>query len=127
MNVAAYPGRAPAHARILHESGWSITDIQRLLEEEFERRPTWVTVKCWVDPVYAEKRRREMRPYQRAHEMRKRGRRPSRRVTAEFKRERMQELYDRRVSLRAIGQVCAVWFGEELSAGRVAKLLGLRA
>jgi hypothetical protein len=122
--MGPYPVAAIVRARELHTAGWKPGEIRRLIEREFGRRPAWRTVQGWVDEDAAERMRGGTRKAQRAR-LGRLGRRPFRAISEELQIERMQALYDRGLSLKAIGQVAAVWWGEELSAERVKTRLGL--
>lgn len=119
-----YPGRVVARAREHFKAEWGVEEIRRLLEREFGRRPSWHTVKGWVDPRFAERRRTIIRKTNRAYRLRRDGRRPVRQVSDEWKLARMRELRDRDLSFLAIAQVAAVWWGDELTDEAVSRVLG---
>lgn len=123
-----YTAAVVARARVLADAGWSVQRVRRLLAKEFGTSvPSWVTVKEWVDEDYAERKRAACRARQRDYAIRKRGRSPLRAISPELALDRMREMYRRGVSLRAIGQVAEMWWGEELSADQVRSRLGLKA
>lgn len=111
-------------ARELREAGWSLRDTSRIMTREGMPVAT-STVFRWSNP---EGHRKELeRAARNARKRRAVGRHPARGYTEEFKLERMRELFLRGVSARAIGQVAACWWGEELSADQVRSRLGLKA
>jgi hypothetical protein len=120
-----YTSDVVARAREHHAAGWKPSEIRRLIESEVGQRPDWATVKAWVDPKAAEKRRQRTRKSQRALNAR-RGIRPFRAITPELRIERMRAMRDRGLSHFAIGQVAAVWWGDEMSDETVSKMLGGR-
>lgn len=113
-------GRAQEH----REAGWSLSRTADLLGEEFGVRPATTTVLRWTDEKYAVRARAKDTVRARLRHRKQNPPRPDRRLSAELRLERMRELRLRSVSCRAIGQVAAVWWGDELSAGQVRRLLG---
>ena len=95
-----------------------------MIDREFGRRPSWHTVKGWVDASFAERRRRIIRQTNRMYRLRRDGRRPIRQVSDDWKLARMRELRERDLSFFAIGQVAAVWWGDELTDEAVSRILG---
>ena len=106
----------------LLEAGWSVRKASVLLAKEGTPVAT-STLLRWRDPKVHE--REVARARRRLSLERARSRVPATGYTVEFRLERMRELHGRGVSARAIGQVMAVWFGEELSADQVRRRLGL--
>lgn len=104
-----------ARVRVLHEAGWTPTEIRRLVSKDFPGcSPTVKTIRRWIDPAYdrsqAEITERKNRDRQ-----------------LKYRTQKMRELYLRGVSLRSIGQVTAMWWGDELSADQVRSRLGLKS
>jgi hypothetical protein len=122
MTQPQYTSNGVARALALRAGGWSLVEIRRLLTSEFGVSPSRNTILTWVSSEYAERKRaRDRRDKLRAE--------PSRpyKVTAERMLMRMHELRERGLSFRAIGQVTAVWFGEELTRDQVeSRLAGKR-
>lgn len=112
-----YASSAPARAQELFKVGWTVEKIRHLLFEEIGRRPSWVTVKGWVDPSWEARRREDVRAWQWDARFRSVVRRE--RVSEEGKLARMRELRSRGLSMRAIGQVAGCWWGEDLSGDQV--------
>lgn len=80
------------------------------------------TLKRWADPEF---HRAEIeRAARNGRQRRATNRRPAACYTEEFKVERMRELRDRGLSFAAIGQVAAVWWGDELPDDAVSRILG---
>jgi hypothetical protein len=124
VSTVRYDSRIVARAREHAEAEWGVTEIQRLIEREFGRKPTWPTVAGWIDEEFAARRRRTIRRTNRAYVARKHGPRPHvRKVSAEWKLDRMRELHEHGLSFEAIGKVAAVWWGESLSGEQVARRL----
>ncbi|MCW3018553.1 MAG: hypothetical protein JWN10_861 [Solirubrobacterales bacterium] len=115
-------------ARALSEATWTYAQIQSLIEREFGVLPAVKTIERWclqtIKPEVAAKRQVYARDWERTR--RARNRRVDRDRSPVWKRERMREMFDRGISVRAIGQVAAVWWGEELSEGAVRRALGLK-
>jgi hypothetical protein len=111
-------------ARALFGAGWTPHQIRDLLQEELGVRPHETTIRLWCDPVYAEQHRAESRKRMRVRWQRDHPPRPQK-ISAELALVRMQEMYRRGLSLRAIGVVAGMWWGEELSVGQVRRRLGL--
>jgi len=118
-----YSARMIGKAREHHQAGWTVEEIRGLLAREFGRAPHWATVRCWVDPAYAEKRRANTRKQQRKLNA-KRGAKPTRGVSPERSLARMQQLQEAGLSCLAIAQVAAIWWGEVVSEGTVRDRLG---
>jgi hypothetical protein len=111
-------------ARELREAGWSLRDTARIMRGEGMPVAT-STIFRWSNPKghrkEVDRAARNMRRRRAAE------RRPSVGYTIEFKLERMIELRERGVSHAAIGQVAAVWWGEELTGPQVrGRLAGKR-
>ena len=109
-------------ALALREAGWSLRRTSEILRSE-DMPVATSTILRWENPKVHEREVR--RAAKRVAKIRAENRPPARGYTVEFRTARMRELYDRGVSLRGIGQVCAVWFGEELSEPQVLGRLGL--
>ncbi len=126
MNPAGrgHSAQVVKRARELREAGWSLRDTARIMRKEGMPVAT-STIFRWSNP---KGHRKEL---ERAARNNRRRRAVNRvrpvRYTAEWKVERMRELFLRGVSLRAIGQVAACWWGEELTENQVRTRLGLRA
>ncbi len=52
-----YPGHIITQARELHAVGWSPHSIAKIIHREHGMRPTYDTVRNWVDPEYNERMR----------------------------------------------------------------------
>ena len=122
--MTVYPAQLAVRAREHFEAGWKLSEIVRLIEREYGRRPNWRTVKSWVDPEWADRQKEKMRPVERRRRERHGERRPRTDLSDEFKLARMRDLRDRGISYHAIGQVAAVWWGEELNVEQVSSWLG---
>ena len=122
MSGIRYPSSAVVRAIELRAAGWSFRRIASLIERETGYRPAATTVQLWCSPHAYQERLRNTR---RRCDARRKAlqHKPLVRTTAEWRLERMRELRDRGLSFAAIGQVAAVWWGEELSEIRVAKRL----
>lgn len=120
-----YDSKIVHRAQQHYAAGWKLSEITRLIEREYGRKPHWRTVKAWVSPEWHQKQRERMRAIERRSHSRRVGRK-FREVSDEWKVARMQELYGRGVGLRAIGQVAAVWWDEELSESQVLRRLGIK-
>ena len=116
-----HDGRTRARAVELVAAGWSVYRTVRLMRAE-GLYVTENTVKRWTDPDF--NRREIERVTRSARKRRASGRQPAQCHTNDFKLERMRELRDRGLSYHAIGQVAAVWWGEELSDDQVTAWLG---
>lgn len=104
-----------ARVRELHGAGWTPTEIRRLVSKEFPGcSPTVKTIRRWFDPAYD---RSQAETTERKNKDRQ----------LKYRTRKMRELYLRGVSLRSIGQVTAMWWGDELSAHQVRSRLGLKA
>jgi hypothetical protein len=110
-------------ARELHGSGWSYRKIAELIYRETSHRPAATTVALWC---YSESRRRSSLDAQNHKGAVRRAtkRRINRRLTPEWKLERMRELRDAGLSFDAIGRVSGVWWGESFSDEQVARRIG---
>jgi hypothetical protein len=124
VSAVRYPVSAVKRASELREAGWSFRRIAALIERETGFRPAATTVQLWCSPDAYQDRLRRMR--KRCDARRKAlQHKPLVRTSSEWRLARMHELADRGVSARAIGQVAAVWFGEELTEHQVRRRLGL--
>ena len=117
-----YTAPTIARAREHYEAGWKLSEITVLIERETGRRPHWRTVKAWVDPKWASRQRKRMRPVERRSQERRHGRR-FREMSQDWKLARMRELHDRGLSFFGISVVASVWWGEVLSEDTVARRL----
>ena len=120
-----YTGEHVERAKEHSEAGWPLSKIVELLEDEFGVSPCHATVLLWVNPDYAKKfaernRERMRKRWQREHPPK------PQKISAELALKRMQELHARGVSPRAIGQVAALWWGEEMTDDQVRSRLGGR-
>jgi hypothetical protein len=128
MAKGAYTSMTIARAREHHRAGWTIEEIRDLVAEELGRRPTWHTVRCWIDPGYAHRLRGRIRRAQRASRERKLGRKPIRNVTPEWEAGRVKELHDGGLAYDAIVVVARLWWGAKLTEHQVrGRLNGRRA
>lgn len=126
--MSAYTSQMVERARAHHACKWSVEDIRRLLQREFGQQPSWHTVKRWIDPKFAEKARAATNNYRLGYIARDHGPgRPNVRMSPQLRDARMLALYRRGVSLKAIGQVAAIWWGEELTQAQVKARLGLKS
>lgn len=110
-------------ALALIKAGWSNKRTSEIMAKEGTPVST-STVQRWRNPDTHEK---EIARASRSA-ARKRAaapRTPATNYSPEFKVARMRELYERGVKLREIGQVSAVWFGEELTPAAVRHRIGL--
>jgi hypothetical protein len=123
MSGVRYPARAILRAREHRLAGWSLSDVRRLIGEEFGSAPNRQTVKGWLDPQYATRRRRQ----QRSGERRRRGVKPNRRLSADWKAEQIVRLHEAGCSVRSITVVAAVLWGDELTEHQVRGRLEGRA
>jgi hypothetical protein len=105
----------------LVEAGWSVYRTVRLMRAE-GLPVTDGTVRRWTDPEF--NRREIERVTRNARKRRASDREPAQCHTDDFKLERMRELRDRDLSYHAIGQVAAVWWGEEMTVEQVSAWLG---
>ena len=113
-----YTGRVVAFAKSLHEGGWGVTAIRRMVGEEFGvPQPSANAVRLWVDPAWAERRRESQR-----REMRKRYAADAKfrfscpnAGTVEYREAFVRRLADEGVSVRSIPRVLAVMFDEPLT------------
>ena len=114
-------------AQALREAAWTYPQIQTLLQKERGEAPSIKTIERWclAGTETGAKREEYLRDWARAKRARNRVQRIDR--SPQWKLERMRELYARGLSLKAIGQVSAVWFGEELTVTEVKSRLGLRS
>jgi hypothetical protein len=101
-----YSTQVMIRARKLHAAGWKASEIPDRLFAEFGVKPASTTVLCWVDPLYQRKQRESTR-------------RKHRREALQTRLAMMRTLRERKLSFEDIGQVMAVVWGEELSAGQV--------
>ena len=124
--TAIYRQEVIDRAREHVEHGWSLEDTRRLLRKEFRQEPSKSTIQAWVSPDVVARARDRYRPRERAVKVSRSPNKP-RSVTPERALERMRAMYHRGVSLKAIGQVAACWWGEELDAKEVKSRLGLRS
>ena len=117
-----HPVKVKARALQLVEAGWVPRRASMLLAREGVLvAPS--TIARWSKPN--ERHKRAERARKRRSARAKTGRRTITRVSDDWKLERIRELAARGVKPRAIGQVAAVWWGEELSEHQVRRLLGL--
>jgi hypothetical protein len=106
-------------ARRMHAGGWKITEIRDYLAARGVER-SWDTVKGWVDPEWAERRREAHRANKRKHWRRKAGNRVAFRVLDEHtKLDVMRELRAEGLSHSAIAGAFKVLLSEELSRSQV--------
>jgi hypothetical protein len=124
--VTPYTSQMVNRAREHVEAGWSLRETEKLLLKEFGRAPTSSTIHTWTNPGTYERARDSYRPRERSRKVQRVPSKP-RRTTPERAVDRMREMYLRGLSLRAIGQVTAVFFGEELTEAQVKSRLGLRS
>jgi hypothetical protein len=120
-----YPVPLMAEAQRLHESGWTVREIQRLLARRGEQRvPSHTTIRMWTDPRY---RDRQLALHREAHV-----RRASAQGMRSFKLAASSPEYQAACvrRLRAEGEpvagivrVCRVVFGGRWTRGRVLRLL----
>lgn len=108
------------------EHGWSLGKISELLSDELGVKPSPTTILAWVDPEYRRRSLEKQRPGTRTRRLREQPPAP-RKVGPERASARMAELHRRGLGLRAIGQVAAVWWGEELTADQVRDRLGIES
>jgi hypothetical protein len=113
--------RAREHA----QAGWKVTEIRKLLRKEFRQEPHVVTIKGWIDPDYAERRRKETRKAKRRHIAR--NGKPRRDISPEMRLEKMKLLHEAGAGLRDIGIVSAVFWGAPLTAEQVRYRVGSKA
>jgi hypothetical protein len=118
VSAQRYTATTMTRARVLKEAGWSLRKIAELIEKETGQRPAATTVALWC---YPEPRYDARRIYLNGKHAKRR-----RRNTMIRRTEKMRELYLRGVGLRAIGQVSALLWDEELSEDQVRTRLGLR-
>lgn len=116
-----HDGKTRARAIELVDAGWSVYRTVRIMRKE-GLYVTDGTVKRWVDPKFNELEIE--RVTRNGRKRRASSRQPARGYTDDFKLERMRELRERGLSFLAIGQVAAVWWGEELSDEVVSRVLG---
>jgi hypothetical protein len=113
-------------ARELREAGWEYREIPAIVGRELGIEPNLKTIERWCRPAKREakdlRRRRDWARRKRASQ-----RQPRTDLTPEMKLTIMQELDSRGLSARAIGQVAAVWWGEELSDRQVHRQLNNHA
>jgi hypothetical protein len=120
-----YPVRVMLRARELALADWSAPRIAKIIGQETGMRPSPATVRTWLSsPVRTEEQRVSDRASHRER-YRQRNAVVQPRVSDDWKVEQMRALFLRNVSIRAIGQVAAVWWGEELSAEQVRTKLGI--
>lgn len=116
-----HSGKVRARALEHLDAGWSVYATARLMRAE-GMPVAQSTLKRWADPKF---HRAEIeRAARNGRRRRAVSRQPARSYTDEFKVERMRELRERNLSLLAIGQVAAVWWGEELTDEAVGRILG---
>lgn len=120
-NTGAYTTPVVVRARALADAGWSVQAIRGMLQREFGRRPAEQTVRGWLSEDYAAKRRKLVRSARR----RARGLPAPLRISDDLKAERMAALLERGIPPKGIGQVSAVFWGEELTGGQVKERLRL--
>jgi hypothetical protein len=110
--------RVVVRARQLRDAEWEYAAIPGILEDELKARPSKKTVERWCRPdTTAAKeliRKREWASRKRAQT-----RKPRSDLTPAMKLAVMVELHERKVSLRSIGHVSAVLWGEELTVYEV--------
>jgi hypothetical protein len=116
-----YSSRVIVRARALRDAGWSVQKVRDLIAQEFGRRPTEQTVRGWLDEGYASKRRRLVRTaHRRSREIT-----PNRKLSDDWKRERMAMMLERGLSPEHIGEVAGLWWGEPMTGDEVRDRLGL--
>lgn len=121
-----YSSRVIVRAQKLSEAGWGRSKIAKLLLQEFGVEPSERSIQTWcaqrgrTDEERQRDRVRHRRLYRERHP------RPLPNVSEDWKLERMREMFERNLSTRAIGQVAAVWWGEELTGAEVQRRLGIR-
>ena len=114
-----HPANRREFARRLYADGRSVDSIRRALALHGPK-PSWATVRAWVDPDYAEARRLANR--------RRMCRVPSRRPRRawEIKLERMQTLREATIGYRSIAVLMALDFDTHLSEEQVRSILAGR-
>lgn len=105
-NARGYSARMAAKAREHHRAGWKPSEIPRLIRSEFGLTPASTTVRRWVDPKYAARQA----AWNRSKAASK---------SQAYRQRVLTDLRGRGLSVRALGQVSAVLWGEELSAVQV--------
>lgn len=108
-----YPMRVVEFARRCAEFNYSVNQIQIALAKQ-GHRPSWSTIKCWVDPEYAEERnikRRRGGPGRSAKRVWRR------------RRERLEQLRGAGLSFGAIARVINLDYGLTLTAENVRGIL----
>ena len=115
-----YSAAMVVRARELRAAGWSVRQIPPLLEEQFGMRPGHTTVFGWVNEKHDARRRELARNRERKSYLLKHGVR-SRRIGPQLARARIWELHDRGLSSEDIAQVARLWWGEELTPGRLSR------
>jgi hypothetical protein len=120
---ANYPGDVVASARRHFAAEWTIEEIRGLVEKDCGRRPSWHTVKCWVDPEFAERRRKAIRHTNRDWRLRRDGLRPLRQVSEEWRLARMLEMRSYGMPFKWVALVARLWWGEEVSEDIVERRL----
>lgn len=124
--MSRYTAQMVERAKQHVEAGWSLEETASLLADEFDRRPGKSTIHAWVNPRSIDRSRTRYRSRERALKVHQAPTRP-RGATPERALERMRKLYRRGLGLRDIGQVAAVWWGEELTEAQVKSRLGLKS
>lgn len=123
-----YSASVMVRARELHAGGFGCTVIPRLLFGEFGVTPHHETILRWVRPEHQERRFvevRTIRARQRAANVAGFG--GKRQLSAEWKLARLREMRAAGVSMRSIGAVAGVWWGDALSESQVRTRLGADA
>jgi hypothetical protein len=106
-------------------AGWTAPKVADFLQREFGIRPSPSIVRSWCKPASEEAMVQDRERHRRAY-ARRRKRTVSPRLSEDWKIEQMRAMYLRGVSLRAIGQVSAVWWDEEQTERKVRRRLGLK-
>lgn len=129
--TTAHPARQRRHtvqtvtrARELHEAGWSVGRVVRLLKRELDIEVSEITVRRWVDPDFAD----QMRRWGRQHTRRQRHHTATFRFpgvrTSAWKHARMRALRDDAgLSAAAISRLMTFDFGEPISERTVRRVL----
>lgn len=113
-----YSAQMVAKAKEHHAAGWKHWEIGRLLTAEYGFAPVNETIRGWVDPKFAAKRKKATASAKRRFSARKPVR-PLRTLTFEWKIERAKELREAGLSIRALTVVAAVLWGDEWSEYKV--------
>ena len=66
-----YPITVVKRARELHDAGWTIAQIARLLESELGAAPRDDTIRCWVNETYRQQRTVKQARSQARHRVRR--------------------------------------------------------